>query len=545
MRASSVEASRTFAYASSRRRRSSTSAPSSSESARSGRSDLDLISRSVAAIWMKKAVSSTGKTSCVRTCSTKSSVIEARAKSFTRSFLASTRSSTTPSGPSYASVLMLKSSGIAFGGDFVQERIDAVEITRECGGLLHVIKLEHTRRESLEAGRAPAVRGHTVFERLEIEGEELGVKATAFHLRDHFVVVMDALAPAIYFESAEKEVETLAISWITRVSISIEGAFGGWKIGDEDEIASLLLQRPLAYLSFVLWLKVRILGDVKNLLCLAQCEDGELLAELEYRGIESPEYVRTRLPYCLNRIAYRLLEHRHDVKMVFDEAHLEVHLSELGEVAGGRAPLGAEYFGDGGGALKRADHNLLIELGRRGEVGRLVIVVLDLEGRGAALGIATNQRGSLEFSKMLASERLPIGLNNCCLDSENIATSFTAEREGAIIKKRIKIDLGIFLEREFRRLRNDGYVDGFQLHTPIGPIGAHLFWPFVHCALNRDDPFGAYTRPLGQGLGVICRANHLHNPGAIADIEEDELAMVATDIYPTSDSYGLADVSPQ
>src|SRR3989344_2680939 len=402
MRASSVEASRTFAYASSRRRKSSTSPCSSSESARSGRSDFDLISRSVAAIWMKKAVSSTGKTSCERTCWTKSSVIEERARSFTRSFLASMRSSTTSSGPSYASVLMLKSSGI--GIVFVEKRIDAVEVTRECRSFLHVAKLEHARRESLKAGRAPAMRGHTVFERLEIEGEELRVKPAALHLRHHFVVGMDALAPAIYFESAEKEVETFTIRRVGRVSIRIEGALVGWKVSDEDKIAPLLLQRPLAYLSFVLGLEVRVKGDVENLLCLAQCENRKRVAKCGYRDIESPEYVRMRLSNCLDRVTYCVLEDSHHVKVVLDEAHLEIHLGELGEVAGGRALLGAEYLSDGEGAFEWADHNLLIELGRRGEEGRLVVVVLDLEGRCAALGIAANKRGGLAFGKTLTPE---------------------------------------------------------------------------------------------------------------------------------------------
>src|SRR3989344_3636085 len=262
MRESSAAASRTFAYASSRRRKSSTSPCSSSESARSGRSDFDLISRSVAAIWMKKAVSSTGKTSCERTCSTKSFVIEARARSFTKSFLASMRSSTTSSGPSYASVLLLKSSGIAFYLGIVQEEVDAVDVAREQGRLLHIAESAHLLCQSLETHAPAAVRRDAVFECLEVERELVGVKT--FHPRafDEILIVVPALSARRYLDAAEEEIEALRVARVLRILHRVERALGDRIVRDEDEVAVVLAPRPFAEPTLVLWVEVRLRATV-------------------------------------------------------------------------------------------------------------------------------------------------------------------------------------------------------------------------------------------------------------------------------------------
>ena len=170
---------------------------------------------------------------------------------------------------------------------------------------------------------------HTIFESLKIEGELLWVEPATLDLGDHRVVVVDALTATIDLEPAEEQVEALAVGRVGLVGIGVEGALARREVGDKDEVAIMLLERPLADSALVFRLHIGLFAHTEYLLCLTEREYGELLAERGDRSVESREDVGMLLPHCRDRIAHRALEHCHHVGVVFDEAHLEVHLCKL------------------------------------------------------------------------------------------------------------------------------------------------------------------------------------------------------------------------
>ena len=176
---------------------------------------------------------------------------------------------------------------------------------------------------------------------------------------------------------------------------------------------------------------------------------GNFSPSLGQLGAELGEHGSVLLPRRRDRVAHRLLECGHDVGLVLDESHLEVHLREFGEVTGRCALFRAEDLGDSEDALEGADHDLLIELRRGREIRRLVIKIVDFEYGGSAFGVAADERRRLELGKALLLERLAIGIDDGRLHGEDIAIAFAPQRERAIVEGRIEIHLLIFGERKY------------------------------------------------------------------------------------------------
>ncbi len=94
---------------------------------------------------------------------------------------------------------------------------------------------------------------------------------------------------------------------------------------------------------------------------------------------------------------------RHDGEVVVDKAQLDVEADVFAEVADGVVGLGAEDGADFEDAFEDADHDLFVELGALGQVGRAAEVV-DGEDVGAALGGGGDELGRLDLGKALAGE---------------------------------------------------------------------------------------------------------------------------------------------
>src|SRR5262245_39564669 len=110
----------------------------------------------------------------------------------------------------------------------------------------------------------------------------------------------------------------------------------------------------------------------------------------------------------LNGIANRLFQHSHNIELILNESHLEIHLSQLREVPRGRAFFCTEYLRDSEHAFEGPHHYLLVKLWRSRKICCLVVIVIDFKYCRPTFSIASHERGCREFKKTLASKRFSI-----------------------------------------------------------------------------------------------------------------------------------------
>src|SRR3990167_11062282 len=84
------------------------------------------------------------------------------------------------------------------------------------------------------------MRRHTVFERLQIKREFVGIEPSLLHFHDQVGVVVDSLTPTIYLKSAVKEVKSARVWCLRWGFVRVEGTFCCRKSGYEHEIGILL-----------------------------------------------------------------------------------------------------------------------------------------------------------------------------------------------------------------------------------------------------------------------------------------------------------------
>src|SRR3989338_3464826 len=132
---------------------------------------------------------------------------------------------------------------------------------------------------------------HAVFEGLEVKRKPGGIEPSLFHASDEHVVIVNALRPAIYFESAEEQVETSRERRFARVLIGIKGALLRRIPSDKDEIRLFLLFRPSANSPLLLRLEIVFLRSAECIQRLLQCEHRDLIRDERKAGIESRKHI--------------------------------------------------------------------------------------------------------------------------------------------------------------------------------------------------------------------------------------------------------------
>src|SRR5690606_18386014 len=65
--------------------------------------------------------------------------------------------------------------------------------------------------------------------------------------------------------------------------------------------------------------------------------------------------------------------------------------------------------------------------------------------------------------------------------------------------------------------------------------------PVAHFAFDGDDELRAQALGLGEHLGLVRIEDDLQQSLAVAQIDEDDAAVVAPAMDPAGDTYGLAD----
>ena len=238
--------------------------------------------------------------------------------------------------------------------------------------------------------------------------------------------------------------------------------------------------------------------------------------------------------------------HRGQDVLVLDERHLDVELGEL-RLAVGSQVLVAEAAGDLEVAVEARDHQqLLVELGRLRQGVEMpgVHPAGDQEVTGT-LGSAAAQDGRLDLEEALLAQDVAHELAKAVADDEDPLHVGPAEVKEAILQPQLLVGLGpVHLEGR----RGRGVVEhqlggpdldraGLELEVLLAgkPVGDDPLDP-DHVLITEVARSG-----LQRGAGVGLE-DHLGDPVAVAQVDEDQPAEIAPGVHPAVEHNGMPDM---
>ena len=242
-----------------------------------------------------------------------------------------------------------------------------------------------------------------------------------------------------------------------------------------------------------------------------------------------------------------VLECTHDVVLVH-EAHLDVHLRELGLAVGAQVLI-AEALGNLVVALHATDHEQLLEqLGalRQGvEVTRLDAAGNDEVAR--TLGRGLEQARRLDLGEQTVVKGPANGEREVRAQLKLGGELRTTNVQIAVAQTRVLGRLDAVLDLEGRRLRGVQNLDAVHANLNLagGELGVHgLLIAATHHAVDQDGPLGAdgLGGVKSSAAGVLRVEGALRHARAVAQVDENQATVIATTPHPASEGHLLADV---
>ncbi len=225
------------------------------------------------------------------------------------------------------------------------------------------------------------------------------------------------------------------------------------------------------------------------------------------------------------------------------ERHFEVELREFGLAVGAQI-LVAKTFDDLEVAVEAANHQDLLEDLRRLRQ-RVKLAVMHAAGNeivARAFGCRAREHGRFDFDKA----HLVHGL-------ANFEDDFVAQREVAMRLRAAQIKIAVAQARFFRgvdfvfdgKRRRFGVVQNVELGgNQLDFAGGEMrirFLAFKHFAFDGDHKFAARLLGFGVRRGLrLFIENHLNDAGAVANVEEEQVAKIAPAGDPAHDDGVLA-----
>ena len=267
-----------------------------------------------------------------------------------------------------------------------------------------------------------------------------------------------------------------------------------------------------------------------------------------HRFVERDPRERSRRCFAAERLERSDDGRLHDVEHVLalGESHLEVELAEL------ELPVGAEILVaparcDLVVAVEPADHaELLEDLRRLREREELAGLKSDrYEEVASAFGRAAGHARRPDVDEALGIHRTAHRSDRGVLKAEVPLHAAAAQVEPAVLDPQRLVDvLLVDLERQRRRAREDRQAVDLDLDLTGRQVRVDGF-----CCPRDDLPFGLEHELVADLPGRECRVgsalgvhDELKLSGVVAQIDEDETAVVAAGVRPPGDRDPLSDV---
>ncbi len=277
---------------------------------------------------------------------------------------------------------------------------------------------------------------------------------------------------------------------------------------------------------------------------------GELHAVAEVRAVGSEALHGFRVGHARegqiegharlgHHLVHHLLDEREDV-LLLDEGHLDVDLGELGLTVGTQV-LVAETARDLVVAFDAAHHEQLLEqlrtLRQRVEVPGLHPARHEEVTR--ALGGRLAQDGRLHLEEPALLQRLAEALCDAVTQRERREHLGAADVHVAVLESRglVGLDTGLHLER--RRHRPAEHLGLVHEHLDLAgrQVLVHrAVRTMPHHALEFHDPFRADLLGGHEGRSRLVRVEDaLHETGPVAQVDEDQPAVITAAVHPTGE----------
>ena len=134
------------------------------------------------------------------------------------------------------------------------------------------------------------------------------------------------------------------------------------------------------------------------------------------------------------------------------------------------------------------------------------------------------------------------GTRNVMPQPQTLVHDLTAEVEIAIFEADFFADLLIQLERQGLRAIEELQLDGQEFHASGGEVGVHRpARTFADPSFDADHELIAQPLRFPENLRRIGVEHHLQQPLAIAEVHENDSAMVPPPVNPSGHLDRLAD----
>ena len=249
-------------------------------------------------------------------------------------------------------------------------------------------------------------------------------------------------------------------------------------------------------------------------------------------------------PGLLEHAREQALDHVDQV-VLLDERHLDVELRELGLAVRAQV-LVAEAARDLVVALEAGDHQQLLEQLRRlrQRVERALVHAARDEEVARALGRRAGEDRRLDVEEVVRVEVVAHGADHLVAEHDGVVHALAAQVEHAMAQAQRLVHRAVLVDRERRRGRlrellhiRDVDLDLARRHVRVDV--ARLAQDDL--AGRADDVLGA--QPLGHGVRLgraLGVEDELHEPGAVAQVDEDQAAVIAPPVHPAGHAHRLA-----
>ena len=238
-----------------------------------------------------------------------------------------------------------------------------------------------------------------------------------------------------------------------------------------------------------------------------------------------------------NRGRVEILDQVEHVVLV-DEAHFEVELGELRLAVAARV-LVAEALGDLEVFFHSRRHEKLLELLRRLRQG------VELAGVQAArneivpraLRRALDEDGSLDVEEAALAEEVADELDGPMAHDQHVAHFRTAQVEVAVLEPQKLVDFALLVDVEGGSLGlvQDGHAFDRDLDLAGGEVRVdRLVGTLRHAARHLHDPLASHLPGEVVRLRVqVGVEDGLHDAGAVAQVDEYQVAVVPSPVNPS------------